>query len=208
LIQSLWNRLRVYLAALVLGGAGFTGAVLVHEAQQPKKETVLLLRGLSHYHPSGWPMVELKRALEKEGYSVTIGNHTDGDELRKLPDILIGHSMGGNAALKAVNRFVYACDALTSKKDERLACYKRSLPRHVISLDAGKVPLYSRGPTHGATKCTSFWGPRLLIGGQPISACTNYKMKDTDHGTFPQTPKVISGIIRILNSDRPTLPSR
>jgi hypothetical protein len=198
------SRIRAYLAAIFVGGAVIATGVALKEPE-PKKETVLLLRGLSHYHPSGWPMLELKAALEKEGYEVTIGNHTDGDDIKKMPDILIGHSMGGNAALKAVNRFVYACDALTKKLDERKACYARVLPRHVISLDAGKVPLYTRGPTHGATKCTSFWGSRLLVGGQPVSgACTNYKMKDTDHGTFPQTPKVINGIVRILNDGRPS----
>lgn len=150
----------------------------------PKKETILILRGLTHYSPSGWPAVELKQALEAKGYDVKIGSHTDGDGLESLPDILIGHSMGGNAVLKAAARVGKG-------------------PRLVITLDPGKRPLYRSCPAY--VRCVNLYGPRLFIAGETITGrrAENYRMTGTNHSTFPQHPKIINVVTRIVDEGKP-----
>jgi pimeloyl-ACP methyl ester carboxylesterase len=152
-------------------------------APPTKPETVLILRGLTHYDPYGWPMNDLKDALEARGYVVTIANHTIGDDLTELPDILIGHSMGANAALKAAARL-------------------GSGPRLVVTLDPGKWPLYYKCP--GYVRCVNLYEPRLLFGGGTISGrgAENYRMRNTDHATFPLDPKIINVVTRIVEEGK------
>jgi hypothetical protein len=160
------------------------GLLIMPADAAPKQETVLILRGLTHYDSSGWPMVELKQALEAQGYDVVIGNHTVGDDLTELPDILIGHSMGANAVLKAAARVGRG-------------------PRLVITLDPGKWPLYYRCPEY--VRCVNLYQPRLFIGGGTISGKTaeNYRLTQTEHATFPLYPKVINAVVRIANEGKP-----
>lgn len=172
------------LFAVGLGAAVVAAPFVKKTPEAPKQETVLILRGLSHYAPSGWPAVELKEALEKQGYKVKIGNHTDGDNLSSLPDILIGHSMGGNAVLKAANRVGKG-------------------PRLVLALDPGKRPLWRRCPDYA--RCVNLYGPRLFIAGETVTGkrAENYLIQGTQHGTFPQYPKVINAVVRIVNEGKP-----
>lgn len=193
------------LLSLGIASGGYYGHQTWQAAKLPPKEKVLILRGLTHYDPSGWPAKELKTALEKEGYDVVIGNHTEGKWLASSQyEVIIGHSMGANAALKAVNRWIKDCDTEHKKTDLRKVCYQTKLPRLVVSLDAGKWPLHSHGPTHQATRCVSLHGGLRPIGGQRVlSNCVNYLQKGVPHSTFPQAPKVINTVVKVTNIGRP-----
>jgi hypothetical protein len=172
------------LLSLGIASGGYYGHQQWQAAKLPPKEKVLILRGLTHYSQSGWPMQELKAALEKEGYEVTIGNHTAGNDLHTLPSVVIGHSMGGNAVLKAAARLGKG-------------------PRIVVTIDPGRAPLYHSCPTF--VRCVNLYDPYHPIGGQSVKGkrAENYHIRGTVHSTMPQYPKVINAVVRTVNEGKP-----
>lgn len=179
----MWARISKWIYAAVLGGAVAVTPVAIQKQVAPKKETVLILRGLTHYSEDGYPVDQLARELRKNGYEVRIGNHTEGNDLTKLPDILIGHSMGGNAVLKAAERLGPG-------------------PRVIVTIDPGRRPLYSTCPTH--VRCVNLYDPLHPIGGQFVygKRAENYRIKGTYHASMPTYPKVINAVVRTVNEGR------
>ena len=85
-------------------------------------ERIYILKGLTHY-VGEWPVDGIAADLRAQGHDVTVMNHTAGNDLTDLPDIIIGHSMGGNAVLKAT---------------QRLVIEGHKPPRLVLTIDPGK----------------------------------------------------------------------
>lgn len=175
--------IRTWLAALGVGAAVATATVVSTSTPQ-KQETVLILRGLTHYSADGYPVAQLAEELKKAGYKVRIGNHTEGNDLTSLPDILVGHSMGANAILKAGNRIGKG-------------------PRVIITIDPGRAPLYSTCPSY--VRCVNLYDPFHPIGGQFVygKRAENYRIKGTYHASMPTYPKVINAVVRIANEGKP-----
>lgn len=150
-------------------------------------ERIYILKGLTHYIGE-WPVDGIADDLRADGHEVVVLNHTDGNDLIDLPDILIGHSMGGNAVLKATQRLIRE-----GKKP----------PKVVITIDPGKYPLYSYCTK--SVRCVNLYAPRALIGGQvvfdPVTGKQireNYKMTGTIHSTMPAHPKIRAVTVRIV----------
>jgi hypothetical protein len=138
------------------------------EAIKPK--TAYLLNGLGVYSKPGM-MGAIALLLEDEGYKVTILNHTDGKRLTSMPDVLVGHSMGANAALK------------------RSQIFRKNPPKLIVSIDAGRAPLFSRA--HPTTRTVSIYCPLHPIGGQAIEGATNIQVCGTAHIAMPHDRRVL-----------------
>lgn len=150
-------------------------------------ERIYILKGLTHY-VGEWPVDGIAEDLRAQGHDVTVMNHTAGDDLTDLPDIIIGHSMGANAVLKAT---------------QRLVLEGHKAPRLVLTIDPGKWPLYSYC-TKGV-RCVNLYAPRPLIAGQvvydPITRKPireNYHLTGTVHASMPAHPKVRATAVRII----------
>lgn len=142
-----------------------------------KPKTAYLLNGLGVYGKPGM-MGAIQAELEKRGWKVTVLNHTDGKSLTVMPRVLIGHSMGANAALK------------------RSQIFKTNPPDLIVSIDAGRAPLFHRAPN---TKARTIdiscpWHP---IGGQSVDgAAKKYEVCGTAHIAMPHDRRVIDIIIK------------
>jgi hypothetical protein len=142
-----------------------------------KPKTAFLLNGLFVYGKPGM-MGAIQEALEQRGWKVTVLNHTDGNDLKEMPRVLIGHSMGANAALKRSQVFI------------------KNHPDLIVSIDAGRAPLFHRAPN---TKARTIdiscpWHP---IGGQEIAgAAKKYEVCGTAHIAMPHDRRVLDIIIK------------
>lgn len=138
-------------------------------------KTAYLLNGLGVYGNPGM-MGPLKSALEKKGFTVTILNHVQGKYLTQMPDLLVGHSMGANAALK------------------RSQAFRKNPPKLIVSIDAGRSPLFSRA--HPTARTVSAYCPYHPIGGQYIDGAENHEFCGTDHLYMPYDPRIIALILK------------
>jgi hypothetical protein len=140
------------------------------EAIKPK--TAYLLNGLGVYSKPGM-MGAIALLLEDEGYRVTILNHTDGKRLTSMPDVLVGHSMGANAALK------------------RSQAFKKNPPKLIVSIDAGRAPLFHSAPKTAA-RTIDIHCPVHPIGGQYIiDASKHHMICGTAHIAMPHDKRVL-----------------
>lgn len=142
-----------------------------------KPKTAVFINGLGVYGPIGMGGA-IKEALEKRGWKVTIINHTDGKRLTHMPRVLIGHSMGANAALKRSQVFI------------------KNHPDLIVSIDAGRAPLFHRAPESKArtVDISCPWHP---IGGQRIAGVDVYReVCGTAHIAMPHDKRVIDIIIK------------
>lgn len=98
--------------------AGQRPSTNIEDVRKPK--TAYLINGLGVYGKPGM-MGAIQAELEKRGWKVTVLNHTDGKRLTSMPRVLIGHSMGANAALKRSQAFI------------------RNHPDLIVSIDAGRA---------------------------------------------------------------------
>jgi len=141
-----------------------------------KPKTAILMNGLGVYTKPGM-FGPIKDALEKRGWTVTVLNHTDGKRLTYMPRVVIGHSMGANALLK------------------RAQAFKKNPPELIVSIDAGRAPLWWKAPQSKA-RTVDIHCPYHPIGGQAIDgAAVHHTVCGTDHLYMPYDPNVIKIVI-------------
>lgn len=178
--MTLRNKIGALLITAALGAGG--GATYHTIQNKPAPEEVVLLNGLGMYSGYG-PMGPIADALKAQGYKVTILNHTDGKRLDHISPVMGGHSMGGNAVLKAVDRLIAA---------------GHKPPRIIVTIDPGRAPLFHRCPEH--VRCVNLYDPSHPIGGQYVAdTCENYIQRGTIHGGMPTFEKVMKAFIRTVN---------
>ena len=142
-----------------------------------KPKTAYLINGLGVYGKPGM-MGAIQAELQKRGWKVTVLNHTDGKRLTSMPRVLIGHSMGANAALKRSQIFI------------------RNHPDLIVSIDAGRAPLFHRAPESKA-RVVDISCPYHPIGGQSVQGADLYReVCGTAHTAMPHDRRVIDIIIK------------
>lgn len=147
------------------------------EVSPAKPKTAILLNGLGVYGKPGM-MGAIQQELEKRGWTVVVLNHTDGKRLTYMPRVVIGHSMGANAALKRSQIFI------------------KNHPALIVSIDAGRAPLWHRAPKSKA-RVIDISCPSHPIGGQEIvGADKKYEVCGTAHIAMPHDRRVINIIIK------------
>jgi hypothetical protein len=150
-------------------------SVAVQKAERPK--TAVLVNGLGVYGQPGM-MRFIKAELEKRGWKVTVISHVAAKNLTVMPRVLIGHSMGANAALKRSRIFI------------------KNRPDLIVSIDAGRAPLWHVAPESNARviDISCPWHP---IGGQEIvGSDKKHEVCGTLHSFMPHDQRVIDIIIK------------
>lgn len=171
-------------AAFLLAGCEQASLPKAEKAKPPsakvemaKPKTAIFANGLGVYGTVGMGGA-IKEALEKRGWKVTILNHTQVKYLTHMPRVLIGHSMGANAALKRSQKFI------------------RNHPDLIVSIDAGRAPLFHRAPESKA-RVVDISCPYHPIGGQRIVGADVYReVCGTAHIAMPHDKRVIDIIIK------------
>jgi hypothetical protein len=181
------------LAAPILGAfllAGCTEAEVKHKFDHARRsanvedarkvekpKTAILVNGLFVYGNPGM-MGAIEAELKKRGWQVRIINHTEAKRLTQMPRVLIGHSMGANAALKRSQIFI------------------RNHPDLIVSIDAGRAPLWHRAPQSKA-RVVDISCPHHPIGGQEISGADHKReICGTAHIAMPHDRRVLDIIIK------------
>lgn len=151
----------------------------VRTAAKPK--TAILVNGLFVYGNPGM-MGAIEAELKKRGWQVRIINHTAAKNLTAMPRVLIGHSMGANAALKRSRVFI------------------KNHPDLIVSIDAGRAPLWHRAPESKA-RVVDISCPYHPIGGQEISGADHKReICGTAHIAMPHDQRVINIIIKEIEA--------
>lgn len=141
-----------------------------------KPKTAVLINGLGVYGKPGM-MGAIQTELEKRGWKVTVLSHTDGKRMTVMPRVLIGHSMGANAALKRSRIFI------------------KNHPDLIVSIDAGRAPLWHWAPS-SAARVVDISCPLHPIGGQRVQgASRTFTVCGTLHSVMPHDKRVIDIII-------------
>ena len=151
------------------------------EDVRAKPKTAYLVNGLFVYGKPGM-MGAIEAELKKRGWTVTILNHTDAKRLTVMPRVLIGHSMGANAALKRSRIFI------------------KNHPDLIVSIDAGRAPLWHRAPESRArvVDISCPWHP---IGGQAVQgADKKHEVCGTAHIAMPHDRRVLDIIIKEIEA--------
>lgn len=169
---------------LALAGVFLWGCTPAAEPPKPaptvkaeKPKTAVLVNGLGVYGNPGM-MGAIQAELVKRGWRVTIISHVAAKNLTVMPRVLIGHSMGANAALKRARIFI------------------RNHPDLIVSIDAGRAPLWHVAPESKArvVDISCPWHP---IGGQAIQgADLKHTVCGTAHIAMPHDKRVIDIIIK------------
>ena len=118
----------------------------------------ILLDGLGIYVQQNYVGVSaLARPLQQQGYRTIVDNHFMRKVQGQVPAIIIGHSMGGQSALRLARQMVQAGYP----------------PPDVITIDAAPLPSPCPVP-----RCTNIFSPAFphVVGAQNISAW--------DHGAY------------------------
>jgi hypothetical protein len=151
------------------------------EDVRQKPKTAYLVNGLFVYGKPGM-MGAIEAELKKRGWTVTILNHTDAKRLTVMPRVLIGHSMGANAALKRSRIFI------------------KNHPDMIVSIDAGRAPLWHRAPESKA-RVVDISCPYHPIGGQKITgADVSREVCGTAHIAMPHDRRVLDIIIKEIEA--------
>lgn len=163
------------LAQTTSGAADPTAAE--EPAQAPQPPLVLLLDGLGVYIENDYIGVSaLARPLQEQGFRTRTDSHLMAKTQGLVPDIIIGHSMGGETALR----------------------YSRSLARAgypaplVITVDAAPAP-----PACAVPRCINIAGPGFaqVRGATNISAWAS-GARFTSHAQLPTHPAVRQLILK------------
>ena len=166
--------LRQLAALAVMAGAVFICAPV-------NAKTAILVNGLGVYTKPGL-LAKIGSELTQRGYRVTYLNHIEAAYLTEMPDVLIGHSMGANAVLKASQRF------------------KTYPAKLIVSIDAGRWPLWSYAPNTKA-RTIDIHCPMHPIGGQEIYGASDTRIVcGTLHSLMPFDPHVIDIIMKEVDA--------
>lgn len=139
--------------------------------QPPAPPSVLLLDGLGVYVENDYIGVSaLARPLAQQGFRTRTDSHLMVKTKGIVPDIIIGHSMGGETALRYANALARAG-------------YPAPL---VITVDAAPAP-----PACTVPRCVNIAGPGFarVRGAQNISAWAA-GARFTNHAQLPMHPAV------------------
>jgi hypothetical protein len=151
------------------------------EDMRSKPKTATLVNGLFVWGDPGM-MGAIKAALKERGWEVTIVSHTAVKNMTVMPRVIIGHSMGANAALK------------------RSAVFIRNHPDLIVSIDAGRAPLWHRAPESKA-RVVDISCPYHPIGGQKITgADVSREVCGTAHIAMPHDRRVLDIIIKEIEA--------
>lgn len=147
---------------------------------KPETPTVTAYNGLL-YAEMG-PLVD---ALSKRGDRVTMLWHDAQETDTSCPEYIIGHSMGGNAAIRQAEK----CQA------------DHHAPKAIVIIDAGRCPGNNpcSVPDTAAYTCQSFYNPEHPIGGQFISGkCKNTVVPGYTHLQMPGAPGIVRAIMNTI----------
>jgi hypothetical protein len=164
--------MRVALRYLILFALALFTVVMIGQCSV-QAQNAYVLDGLLMYG-EGRPMDATHPIVKEKGYKVIRMAHTNGKRLKYQPKAYLGHSMGGNAALKAAARL---------KK-----------PVTVITIDPGRAPLYHSCPSNAT--CINLYNPWHPIGGQYVNGATNIPVYGTLHGAMPYS-LTVQALIRL-----------
>jgi hypothetical protein len=124
-------------------------------------------------------MQPIAAAMMKRGQHVEVLWHDAADSQTVCPRYLLGHSMGGNAALRQATR-----------------CAAAGRPPHVVvTIDPGRAPLYATCPAK--VSCVNYYDPSHPIGGQRVSGAKNIVVSGYSHLQLPSVPKVVNGALAL-----------
>lgn len=150
----------------------------------PAGPTILLLNGLGvSTLNAGIGLNPLARRLRQEGYDAYVDSHAMTRSAGMVPDVIIGHSMGGVAALR------YAAHLVANGAPEPM----------VITIDA--APAAPPCPVH---RCYAIRGP----GFAPVPGAVNIRARAlgaraSSHLRLPADPAVQDYIITRAVGERP-----
>jgi len=147
---------------------------------KPDIPTVTAYNGLL-YAEMG-PLVD---ALMKRGDRVKLEWHDEAKTDTSCPEYIIGHSMGGNAAIAQAEK----CQAAGRA------------PKAIVVIDAGRCPGNSPCdvPANAKYECISYYDPSHPIGGQKIGGkCTNHTVSGYTHLEMPGVPVIDRGVFATI----------
>lgn len=121
-------------------------------------------------------MSTIAAAMTRRGQHVRVLWH-DAEDQVSCPAYLVGHSMGGNAALRQAAR----CAAAGRP------------PRAVVTIDPGRAPLYHTCPR--GVRCFNYYNPGHPIGGQAVDGAQNIIVPGFSHLQLPSVPRVVAGTL-------------
>jgi hypothetical protein len=124
-------------------------------------------------------MDTIATSMQKRGQHVEVLWHDAADSQTACPPYLLGHSMGGNAALRQAAR----CAAAGKP------------PRVVVTIDPGRAPLAHSCPAH--VTCVNYYDPSHPIGGQYVSGAKNVLVPGYTHLQLPSVPSVVKGALSL-----------
>lgn len=122
-------------------------------------------------------MSTITAAMTRRGQHVQRMWHDAESYQTACPAYLLGHSMGGNAALRQAAR----CAAAGRP------------PRFVVTIDPGRAPLYHTCPP--GVRCLNYYDPSHPIGGQEVDGATNVIVPGFTHLQLPSVPRVVNGAL-------------
>jgi thioesterase domain-containing protein len=122
-------------------------------------------------------MGTIERAMIQRGQHVQRLWHDAEEAQTACPAYLVGHSMGGNAALRQAAR----CAAAGHP------------PRAVVTIDPGRAPLYHTCAP--GLRCWNYYDPQHAIGGQIIDGARNIIVPGFTHLQLPSVPRVVDGVL-------------
>ncbi len=167
---------RVALATVLVGALACVAPLCFARAQDaqpapPQPPLVLLLDGLGVYVESDYVGVSaLARPLRQQGFRTLTDSHLMSRTQGVQPDIIIGHSMGGDRALRYARQLVAA---------------GRPAPV-VITIDAAPAP-----PSCPVPRCINIHGPGFadVRGAQNVDAWAS-GARFVNHAQLPTAPVV------------------
>lgn len=124
-------------------------------------------------------MGPIANAMTTRGQHVQVLWHDAEGSQTACPEYLLGHSMGGNAALRQAARCAAA----------------HRPPRAVVTIDPARIAaVCPRG-----VKCVNYYNPTHPIGGQYVTGATNIVVTGTDHVGMPNNPKIFRGTLALTH---------